>query len=240
MVVKKLVKKRKKKSKIYFGTPVHDAIIKYNHSEDIPVRHKIYTEEIHAAFLKLAENIINTYKFSYFDYGFKDLQEEVVSNLVINIHKFDETKGSKAFSYFSVVAKNYLILNNNANYKKLKIHDNIDTLYGHGIYDNEIEKSPSIDIFKKTLTYFENNLEVLFPKKQDKDVAESILYLCRNKDSIDNFNKKALYIMIREMTDVKTSKITQISNVFRKIYPKIQEEVLSKGHIDNLINTGSL
>ena len=240
MVVKKLVKKRKKKSKIYFGTPVHDAIIKYNHSEDIPVRHKIYTEEIHAAFLKLAENIINTYKFSYFDYGFKDLQEEVVSNLVINIHKFDETKGSKAFSYFSVVAKNYLILNNNANYKKLKIHDNIDTLYGHGVYDSGIEKSPSIDIFKKTLTYFENNLEELFPKKQDKDVAESILYLCRNKDSIDNFNKKALYIMIREMTDVKTSKITQISNVFRKIYPKIQEEVLSKGHIDNLINTGSL
>ena len=46
--------------------------------------------------------------------------------------------------------------------------------------------------------------------------------------------------MIREMTDVKTSKITQISNVFRKIYPKIQEEILSKGHIDNLANTGSL
>ena len=235
-----MIKKRKKKSKIYFGTPVHDAIIKYNHSDDIEFRHKIYTEEIHAAFLKLAENIINTYKFTYFDYGFRDLQEEVVSNLVINMHKFDETKGSKAFSYFSVVAKNYLILNNNANYKKLKIHDNIETLYDHGIDDNEIEKSPSIDIFKKTLTYFENNLNELFPKQHDKNVAESILYLCRNKDNIDNFNKKALYIMIREMADVKTSKITQISNVFRKIYPKIQEEIISKGHIDNLVNTGSL
>ena len=233
------MKKRKKKSKIYFGTPVHDAIIKYNHSEDVKFRHKIYTEEIHAAFLKLAENIINTYKFTYFDYGFRDLQEEVVSNLVINMHKFDETKGSKAFSYFSVVAKNYLILNNNANYKKLKIHDNIETLYEHGIDDAEIEKSPSIDVFKKTLTYFENNLEELFPKQQDKNVAESILYLCRNKDNIDNFNKKALYIMIREMTDVKTSKITQISNVFRKIYTTIQEEVLSKGHINSLTQTSS-
>ena len=235
-----MIKKRKKKSKIYFGTPVHDAIIKYNHSDDIKFRHKIYTEEIHTAFLKLAENIINTYKFMYFDYPFRDLQEEVVSNLVINMLKFDETKGSKAFSYFSVVAKNYLILNNNANYKKLKIHDNIETLYEHGIDDAEIEKSPSIDVFKKTLTYFENNLEELFPKQQDKNVAESILYLCRNKDNIDNFNKKALYIMIREMTDVKTSKITQISNVFRKIYPKIQQQVISKGYIDNLVNTGSL
>ena len=140
------MKKRKKKSKIYFGTPVHDAIIRYNHSEDVKVRHEIYTEEIHAAFMKLAENIINTFKFSYFDYPFRDLQEEVVSNLVINMHKFDETKGSKAFSYFSVVAKNYLILNNNANYKKFKIHDSVDTLYHHGVKDNEIEKSPSVDI----------------------------------------------------------------------------------------------
>ena len=234
------MKKRKKKSKIYFGTPVHDAIVEYNHSENVEFRHKIYTEEIHAAFLKLAENIINTFKFSYFTYGFRDLQEEVVSNLVLNMHKFDETKGSKAFSYFSVVAKNYLILNNNANYKKLKIHDSIDTLYDHGVDDETINKSPSVDVFHKTLNYFEEHLEELFPKKQDKDVAESILYLCKNKDYIDNFNKKALYIMIREMTDVKTSKITQVSNVFRKIYPKIQEEVLSRGHIDNLINTGSL
>ena len=142
------MKKRRKKSKIYFGTPVHDAIVKYNKSDDIAFRHKIYTEEIHAAFLKLAENIINTFKFSYFTYGFRDLQEEVVSNLVLNMHKFDETKGSKAFSYFSVVAKNYLILNNNANYKKMKIHDDIDVLYGHGHDDEVINKNPSSDVFK--------------------------------------------------------------------------------------------
>ena len=233
-------KKRKKKSKIYFGTPVHDAIVKYNRSDDITFRHKIYTEEIHAAFLKLAENIINTYKFTYFDYPFRDLQEEVVSNLVINMHKFDETRGSKAFSYFSIIAKNYLILNNNANYKKLKIHDNIDTLYDKGTKDEQLEIKVTTEIFHKTIDYFSDQLDNLFPKENDKKVAESILYLCKNKDAIDNFNKKALYIMIREMTDVKTSKITQISNVFRKIYPKIQEEVILKGHLGNLNYTGSL
>ena len=85
-----------------------------------------------------------------------------------------------------------------------------------------------------------DRLDTLFPKPKDHHVAESILYLCKNKDQIDNFNKKALYIMIREMTDVKTSKITQVTNTFRKIYPKIQEEVLTRGHIDNLRYTGSL
>jgi hypothetical protein len=235
-----LKKKRKKKSKIYFGTPVHDAIVKYNESDDVSFRHKIYTEEIHAAFLKLAENIINTFKFSYFDYPFRDLQEEVVSNLVMNMHKFDSTRGSKAFSYFSIIAKNYLILNNNANYKKMKSHDDISIMNGYGAVDEEIETSKTTEIFDKTVEYLDERLEKLFPKPKDRHVAESILYLCQNKDSIDNFNKKALYIMIREMTDVQTAKITQVSNVFRKIYPKIQEEMLTKGHINNLQITGSI
>ena len=233
-------KKRRKKSKVYFGTPVHDAIVKYNHSDDVNFRHKIYTEEIHPAFLKLAENIINTFKFSYFDYGFRDLQEEVVSNLVINMHKFDETRGSKAFSYFSIVAKNYLILNNNANYKKMKSHDDISILNGTGTIDDAINPSTSKEVFEKTVSFLYDRLDMLFPKPKDKHVAESILYLCQNKDQIDNFNKKALYIMIREMTDVQTSKITQISNVFRRIYPKIQDQILTKGHIENIAITGSL
>ena len=235
-----MIRKRKKKSKIYFGSEVHNAIIEYNHSDNTEFRHRIYTDTIHPAFLKLVENIINTYKFTYFDYGFIDLQHEVVSNLVMNMHKFDETKGSKAFSYFSVVAKNYLILNNNANYKKLKTHDDINSLYDKGKTDDVIEYSVTNDIFNKTLEYFDKKLEFLFPKENDRKIAESILYLCKNRDSIDNFNKKAIYIMIREMTDVKTSKITQVSNVFRKIYPKIHEEVLSRGHINNLNETGSI
>jgi len=156
------------------------------------------------------------------------------------MHKFDHTRGSKAFSYFSVIAKNYLILNNNANYKKLKIHDNIDVLWDVGADDDKIVGSVAVEVFKKTIVYFEDNLDHFFPKEQDKHIAESILYLCKNKDNIDNFNKKAIYIMIREMTDVKTSKITQITNTFRRIYPKISQEILTKGDLNNLTYTGSL
>ena len=120
------------------------------------------------------------------------------------------------------------------------MHQNIETLYHVGVDDDALNKSAYEDVFEKTIDYFDDKIDKLFPKEQDKKVAESIIYLCKNKDRIDNFNKKALYIMIREMTDVKTSKITQVSNVFRKIYPKIQEEVISKGHINDLNRTGSL
>ena len=190
MALVKIKKKRKKKSKIYFGTPVHNAIVEYNESEDYTFRHKIYTDEIHAAFLKLAENIINTFKFSYFDYPFRALQEEVVSNLVMNMHKFDSTRGSKAFSYFSIIAKNYLILNNNANYKKMKSHDDISVMNGYGAVDDQIETSKTTEIFEKTVEYLDARLDKLFPKKRDRHVAESILYLCQNKDQMITLIKR--------------------------------------------------
>ena len=135
--IKKIVKKKKRK--VYFGQEVQDAIIEYNSSSNDSERNVIYGTRIHAAFDKLAENIINTFKFTYFDYGFNDIKHEVVAFMVINMHKYDHTKGSKAFSYFSVVAKNYLILHNNNNYKKLKTHDKMDVLERHRGKDADYE-----------------------------------------------------------------------------------------------------
>jgi len=108
---------RKKKEKMYFTIDTEKAIIEYNKSNDFKLRNKIYEESIKYPFEKLAENILNTFKFSYFDVSKEDVQMEVVSTLIEKIHMFQEGKG-KAFSYFSIVAKNHLILKNNGNYKR--------------------------------------------------------------------------------------------------------------------------
>ena len=106
--IKKIVKKKKRK--VYFGQEVQDAIVEYNASEIVSERNEIYGKRIHAAFDKLAENIINTFKFTYFDDPFVDVKHEVVAFMVMNMHKYDHSKGSKAFSYFSVVAKNLSLI----------------------------------------------------------------------------------------------------------------------------------
>ena len=89
---------RKPSKKQYFTYITDQAINAYNQEEDYMKRNKIYKEHIHYAFNKLAENIINTFKFTYFDYGFEDIKHETVAFMVMNIHKYDHTKGSKAFS----------------------------------------------------------------------------------------------------------------------------------------------
>ncbi len=224
--------RKKSKKKLYFGPEVQDAIIRYNTSTHDGERNKIYGKEIHAAFDKLAENIINTFKFTYFDDVFVDVKNEVVAFLVMNIHKYDHTKGSKAFSYFSIVAKNYLILHNNNNYKKLKTHDDISVLDGFRFSDNRQDDTQSLSHFTDCLVkYFDEHIHSIFRKKRDISVAYAILELIKRRDGIENFNKKSLYILIREMTNVNTSNITSVVNVFKGKYKKLLNEYQSTGDI---------
>ncbi len=216
--IKKIVKKKKRK--VYFGQEVQDAIIEYNSSTIDDERNVIYQTRIHKAFDKLAENIINTFKFTYFDDPFVDVKHEVVAFMVMNMHKYDHTKGSKAFSYFSVVAKNYLILHNNNNYKKLKSHDKMDAL-DRQHRASGFNESDYITLTDEIVEYFDQNLNTIFKKDRDLKIGYAIIDLMKHKDEIENFNKKAIYILIREMTYVETAHITSVVNVLKKHYKKL-------------------
>jgi len=226
--IKKVVKKKKRK--VYFGQEVQNAIIDYNSSKSDAERNQIYGTRIHAAFDKLAENIINTFKFTYFDMPFVDIKHEVVAFMVMNIHKYDHTKGSKAFSYFSVVAKNYLILHNNNNYKKLKTHDGMDVLDKYKNMNNSKE-ADYITLTDEIVTYFDLNLNTIFKKDRDLKIGYAIIDLMKQRQDIENFNKKAIYILIREMTNVETAHITSVVNVLKKHYKKL----INKYHKDGTI-----
>ena len=223
---------KKKKSRIYFDEDVQNGIIEYNDCDDSKKRNKIYNDKIAYAFDKLSENIINTFKFSYFDVSLEDVKMEVVSFLVMNMHKYDHTRGSKAFSYFSVVAKNYLIFHNNTNYKKYKTHDKIDVLDARWTSKDKSNKNYINELIDEIIIYFEYKIPILFKKKKDIDIAYAIVELLKRRDEIENFNKKSLYILIREMTNVNTSYITKIMNVFRDHYTRIISEFERNGKLD--------
>tara|TARA_B100001057_G_C22202575_1_gene701351 strand:- start:79 stop:570 length:492 start_codon:yes stop_codon:yes gene_type:complete len=153
----------------------------------------------------------------------------------MNMHKFTEGKG-KAFSYFSIVAKNYLILHNNNNYKKLKQTDGEeatdykrDALWETNREDVLEGQKEYMDLF---VDYWSNNLTTVFKRKQDIDVANSVLYLMEQRKNIENFNKKALYILIREMTGSNTQHITRVINVLKKHHVNLQKNYLATGSIE--------
>jgi hypothetical protein len=235
-------KKKKRPKNYYFHQGTEKAIIRYNKTDDHRLKNIIYNEHIRDAFDKLAENIIHTFKFYYFDVSSIEVKHEVVSFLVMNMHKFKEGKG-KAFSYFSIVAKNYLILNNNKNYKMGKIHYEMKVLdYKRNISNEVFNKNTSEvnSLFTDELVKFwEFNLTNIFRRDKDIRVADSVLHLFRIKQNLENFNKKALYILIREMTGSNTQHITRIINVMKKYNNRLYSEFESSGVVD-ISYTGSL
>ena len=228
-------KTRKPKTKrLYFGPEVDVSIVKYNSTEDPAERSIIYQREIKPAFEKLVQNIIHTFKFYYTDSQTLDqVQHEVVSFLVEKLPKFKAANG-KAFSYFSIVAKNYCILKNKNNYKKLTSHDRIDLAIDseleHVVDDVDPEHNIS-DFMDKFIEYWDNNLESTFTKKTDKVLAASIIELFRKRERIELFNKKALYIYIREMSDASTQQITKMVKTMKEKYASMYTDYLQHGSI---------
>jgi len=222
------VRKRKPKTKkMYFTQDTEDAIIEYLAETDPIKRNRIYNERIDYGFFKLTENIIHTFKFYYTEVdNIQDLQHEVITFLLSKIHLFNPAKGAKAFSYFGTIAKRYLIITNTKNYKKRVDKAPIEEIESNEDFSYRIDEGSSQDKLSNFLdeyvTHCTNNIYTLFPKETDAQIADAILELFRKREDIDIFNKKALYIYIREIIDAKTPKITKIAdklyNIFKQHY----------------------
>jgi len=225
---------RKKNSKQYFTKDTEDAIIEYNDTEDQRVKDKIYKERIKPAFDKLAEIVYNKWKFTYFDDDPQDVMAEVVAFMIEKIHMYKNGKG-KAFSYFTIVARNYLILNNNANYKRYKDTDVISAMPDSWDTENnfreEVRNDEHRTFNKRMISYWDVHLEAFFTKKRDLQIADAVLELFRRAEYIENFNKKGLYLLIREMTGYPTHYITKVINKMKDKQMELYNEYDRDGDI---------
>ena len=212
---------RPRKSKMYFTEITEKAIIAYNNEPDERKRNAVWNSHINKPIFKLAENIINRFKFMYMDGGIKEVKSEVVSFLLTKLPKYTEDKG-KAFSYFSIVAKNYLIQNNNKNYKRLINKagvNHIDWQRNIGAeVENERKLDGILDFMDQFIIHYESKIEERFRLERDKAIAYAVMQLFRTRENIETYNKKALYILIREMTGAKTQYITKVVKQIKKEY----------------------
>lgn len=230
---------------LYFTDDTEKAIIEYNLTTDLILKNDIYINKIHYPFSKLVENIYNTFKFSYFKTSPFDVQKECLSHLVEHINKFDPNRKSKihpdkkarAYSYFSIVAKNFLILLNNGNYKEFNQNLEIgEDREEHTVQLQHSDKhhiqSEMNDFMRLMVNYFENNVDKIFSKSKDIEIANAIIELLRSSDKIEIYNKKMLYLYVRELSDCKTQSITKIINKMKLHYKNISNDYKNTGLIN--------
>ena len=179
---------RKRTKRKYFTKVHEDAIVQYCLSKDRYEKEMLYAKLIHPAFDELVDKIVYTYKFTTLP-NVDSLREECKAWLVTILDKYDPSKGSKAFSYFSVVTKNWFIHKVKKNTKRLKTENSLD------------QRQISEDAEK------ENEIKVI----------NAIKVLFEHSDDIEIFNKKAIYLYMREITDLNTK---QIATVLTKLKVK--------------------
>lgn len=217
-------KTRKPRTKRHYFTQVHeDAIIEFNTITDFKRRTELYENLIHPALDEMVDKIVYTYKFTTLP-NIEELQQDCKVMLVTILHKYDPSKGSKAFSYFSVITKNWFIAQVKKNAKKnkrevsLENYLSADTIHGTELYaEDEFYYQQEREEFMNLLTEEIDSWDSASMRPNEKKVYEAIKTLLVNADKLEIFNKKAIYLYLREITGLNTKQIVaQLSKMRQK------------------------
>lgn len=247
---KKKISRRKpgeKSFRNYFDDDTQEAIVRYQRSmtnlpdgtivPDIGSRNQIYVKEILPAFDTLLQNLINVYRFHVLYDSKEDLKNECLEFLYTVVNKYDVNKGSKAFSYFNVVAKNWLTIKSKQNSKVVQTYVSLDNREAMSKHDLDIIEDynviPSIED-ALTATEISKNLKELVRTLKDrsktdneKAVLDAISVLVEKIDEIDLLSKRAVMLYIREITGLSSKQLSIVLSSLKKQYRVVKEEVHS-------------
>ena len=222
-------KRRNKRQKRDYFTEVHqEAIVKYATTTDIKERDKLYEELIEPAFSEMVDKIVYTYKFTNLA-NIGDLKTECKIWLTTILDKFDPEKGSKAFSYFSVITKNWFIHKVKHNKLRLKREvyfdevanlDEMKNLVTYNNYDDIRENREFWNALEKEMNVWQDEAV----KSNEKRVMEAIKIILSEPEEIEIFNKKAIYLYLREITGLNTKQIVNSLNKIRMKYRGFKQE----------------
>ena len=219
---KKTRRRRKSRGKQYFTQVHEDAIVAYTNTESIKERTDLYVNYIGPVFDEMVDKIVYTYKFTNLP-NIDVLRDECKIWLITVLGKYDPNKGSKAFSYFSVITKNWFIHKVKKRNKRTRTEVDIDDIIRTAdvkyiVTYNPYYKDREKNEFWNLLMSEVNSWEQLKMKETEERVLKAVKILLENADDIEIFNKKAIYLYLREITGLNTKQIVNNLNKMRVRY----------------------
>tara|TARA_R110000824_G_scaffold157825_1_gene331322 strand:+ start:762 stop:1310 length:549 start_codon:yes stop_codon:yes gene_type:complete len=170
----------------------------------------------------MVDKIVYTYKFTTLP-NIDLLKEECKIWLTTILDKYDPNKGSKAFSYFSVITKNWFIHKVKKHSTQLRREVHFDDV-AKEIEQTHLSSKDVYDSQRETREFWQHlwteidvwDAELLKPNEQK--VLNAVKHLLSNCDDIEIFNKKAIYLYLRELTDLNTKQVVNNLNKLRTRY----------------------
>ena len=231
---KKIRRNPNSKRKMYFNMDTQKSIQEYQESEDDTFKKENYEKKILPAFSKLVENLIFVYGFNSPFSSFEELKNDCVCFLYESIHKWKVEKGTKAFSYFNVVAKNWLIINTRQHKKRRQRHisinqpDKMSLAQKEQLESHHVIPSPD-DIMmlrekKKEIVKLVIDMKVKVSNENEMLCLEAIQTLFTNIDDLDLLNKRAVLVYIREISGLDKKQMSKAMSVIRRHYRSMTKD----------------
>ncbi len=171
----------------------------------------------------MVEKIIYTYKFTNLP-NIDPLKEECKVWLTTVLDKYNPDKGSKAFSYFSVITKHWFIhrikKNSNRSKKEISYDDVIQEANHETLIINKnyyVERREQQEFWLSLMSEIDR-WDCINLKENEKKVVEAIKILLNSAEEIEIFNKKAVYLYLRELTGLNTKQVVNNLNKLRDKY----------------------
>ena len=213
---------------MYF-TEVHEAaIVEYCSSNCNNRKSELYIEFIQPTFNEMVDKIVYSYHFTSLA-NIDDLRAECKAWLVTILDKFDPAKGSKAFSYFSVVTKNWFIHKVKKQTKRCQREIEYD-LVAKEVYDQEIQPQSNYLTKREKEDFWLKLWEEIDScgtddmRDNERKVYEAVKIVLSSSEDIEIFNKKAVYLYLRELTGLNTKQIVTQLNKMRAKYKDFKHD----------------
>tara|TARA_Y100000310_G_scaffold330004_1_gene400882 strand:- start:317 stop:961 length:645 start_codon:yes stop_codon:yes gene_type:complete len=211
-----------------------DAIVKYANTEDRKLKSVLYIEYIQPAFDQMVDKIIYTYRFTTLP-NIDSLKDECKIWLTTILNKYDPNKGSKAFSYFSVVTKNWFIHKVKKTQKQNRTEVYLEDVINQ-VDEDLVSREPTYESKRENIEFWASfgtemtTWDSFMLKENEKKVLTAVRILLDSADQIEIFNKKAIYLYLREITGLNTKQVVNNLNKLRKRY-KVFKEKWESGQI---------
>ena len=224
------VKKKKKKSNYYFTAETQQKIVEYQNSNRKMVKDKLYEKHIQPAFQELVHNLVSVYGFKSTNEDIYHLKSDCVTFLFETIRKWNPDNGTKAFSYFNVVAKNWLtihsrrLLKNSQRSVSFECPEEFTFIEKSRLADIEIDtsleeqerKEGQPKIMKEIISHIKGQLK----DERDLKCINAISQVFNNIDNLDYLNKRAVFVYLREISGLNSAELSSSLSTIRKHFKK--------------------
>jgi len=226
-------KKKKKKSNYYFTLDTQSKIVEYQKLKNKRRQDSIYTEHIQPAFTELVHNLVSVYKFKSSIEDINHLKHDCVVFLFETLYKWKPENGTKAFSYFNVVAKNWLTIHSRRLLKHSRRSVSVDNPTDFTSYeksqlnriDKDVAQAYEDDIKRDSFTEVFNGIlqQVKLKLKDQRDFRciDAIQQVFDNVENLDYLNKRAVFVYLREISGLNSTELSSSLSNIRKHYRKI-------------------